>query len=165
VAALHARDAVGYAAAADDLVGAHRERRDEQRTAELLAALGSPALAQVWSAEAAGPARFGFVWFTRTAPLLDELPGPDRADVVVVLDAARLGLDRALLAAAAPRLVVTAASGARAGAATLLGLLHRASALVIRGRAPETTGRVVPITPAARPLPVAGHGGVEQAGA
>jgi hypothetical protein len=42
--------------------------------------------------------------------------------------------------------------------------LHRASALVIRGRAAGTTGRVVPLT-GARSVPRAGRGGVEQAGA
>jgi hypothetical protein len=165
VEALYERDAAAYAAAADDLVGAHRELHDEQSTAELLARLGSSALARVWKGGPDGPARFGFAWFTPTDTLLDDLPGPDRADVVVLLDADRLGVDRALLVAAAPRLVVTSASGARPGATTLLGLLHRASALVIRGRAPEPAGRVVPLTPAARSVPVTDHGGVEQAGA
>jgi hypothetical protein len=47
----------------------------------------------------------------------------------------------------------------------LLGLLQRASALVIRGRSAQTAGRVVPLTPSPRPLPVTEHGGVEQAGA
>ena len=165
VDALYTRDAAAYAAAADDLVGAHRQLHDERRTAELLAELGSSSLARVWAAGPDGPGRFGFAWFTRTEALLDDLPGPDRADVVVLLDAGGLGLDRALLAAAAPRLVAAAAPGSRPAAATLLGLLNRASALVIRGRAPETTGRVVPLTPGTRSLPVTDHGGVEQAGA
>jgi hypothetical protein len=165
VAALRARDAAGYAAAVDDLARAHRELYDEQRTAALLDRLGSRSLAKAWRpAEGSTPA-FGLAWFTRTEPLLEDLPGPDRADVLVVLDAGRLGLDRALLAAAAPRLVATAPPGGRSGAATLLGLLQRAGALVIRGRSAETTGRVVPLTAGGRSLPVAGRGGVEQAGA
>ena len=92
------------------------------------------------------------------------LPAPDRADVVVVLDAGRLGIDRALLAAAAPRVVAVVPPGGRTGSATLLGLLNRASALVIRGRSPDTPGRVVQLTPGARSLPVRGDD-VEQAGA
>jgi hypothetical protein len=84
--------------------------------------------------------------------------------VVVVLDAGNVGLDRALLAAAAPRLVAAVTSGGRSGPGTLLGLLQRASALVIRGRAAGTTGRVVPLT-GARSAPPPNRGGVEQAGA
>lgn len=165
VAAVAAHDAAGYANAADDLVRAYRELCDEQRTAALLAALGSPSLARAWSSPTAGSTRAGLVWFTRVDALLEELPERDRADVVVVLDAGRLGVDRALLAAAAPRVVAASPPGSRSGSATLLGLLHRATALVIHGRSPETTGRVVPITPGARSLPVAGLGGVGQAGA
>ena len=84
--------------------------------------------------------------------------------MVVVLDAGRLGLDRALLAAAAPRVVAAVPPGGRSGSATLLGLLNRASALVIRGRAGEAPGRVVQLTPGTRSLPARG-GDVEQAGA
>jgi hypothetical protein len=175
VAALHARDAAGYTAAVDQLAGAYRERSDEQRVAGLLTALGAPALARAWvgpsrprtDASPGGPApaapRLGLVWFAPVDQLLAQLPAPDRADVVVVLDAGRLGIDRALLAAAAPRVVATVPPGGRSGSATLLGLLNRASALVIRGRSPEMAGRVVAL-PGARPVPV--HGGdVEQAGA
>jgi len=77
--------------------------------------------------------------------LLGELPPPDRADVVVVLDAGRVGIDRALACAAAPRVLAVAGPGSRAGGSTLLGLLYRASALVIRGRASTPPGRVVPL--------------------
>ena len=73
-------------------------------------------------------------------------------------------MDRALLAAVAPRVVAAVPPGGRSGSGTLLGLLQRASALVIRGRSAET-GRVVPLTPSPRPLPVTEHDGVEQAGA
>jgi hypothetical protein len=173
VDALRSRRAAEYVAAVEDLVRAHRELRDERRTLALLAALGSPSLAAAWDvgrepgpAARGGPAaRFGFAWFRPTAQLLEELPGADEADVVVVLDAARQGVDRALLAAAAPRMVATVAPGSRWSSGTLLGLLQRASALVIRGRAVPSTGRVVPLPPGPRPLPVTGHDGVEQAGA
>ena len=63
------------------------------------------------------PVRFGLAWFTPTEQLLQALPAPDRADVVVVLDAGRLGIDRALLAAAAPRVVAAVPPGGRAGSA------------------------------------------------
>ena len=172
VAALRARDAAGYAAAVDELAAAHRELVDEQRSAALLAELGVPALVSAWTAGSApdapapacGRGHLGFVWFARTEQLLEALPAADRADVVVVLDAGSVGVDRALLAAAAPRLVAAVAPGRRAGTATLSGLLNRASALVIRGRAARTAGRVVQLTPAPRARPVRG-GGVEQAGA
>lgn len=165
VAALRARDAGGYAAAVDELVGAHLARRDEQRTAALLAGLGSEPLARAWSSAGTGSqARFGLVWFTPTERLLAELPPPDRADVVVVLDAGHVGIDRALVVAAAPRLLAVAAPGTRAGGSTLLGLLSRASALVIRSRAVRTAARVVPLAAGVRAVPVP-RGAVEQAGA
>jgi hypothetical protein len=181
VAALRDRDAAAYAAAVDELAGAHRELRDEQRTATLLARLGP--LARAWAgtrgpqdrpvgstrstdppAPLGSPVRWGLAWFTPADRLLEELPAPDRADVLVVLDADALGLDRALLAAAAPRIVAAVAPGRRSGPATLLALLNRASALVIHGRAAAPPGRVVQLTPGPRPLPVRGAG-VEQAGA
>ncbi len=164
VAALRARDPGDYAAAVDELVGAHLAQRDERRTGVLLAGLGSESLARAWTHGDTGPVRFGLVWFAPTERLLTELPPPDRADVVVVLDAGRVGIDRALICAAAPRMLAVAGRGSRSGGSTLLGLLSRASALVIRGRSPETPGRVVPLSAGARPVPVP-RGEVEQAGA
>lgn len=167
--ALRARDAAAYVAAVEDLVRAHRELSDEQRTAALLAALGSPTLAAAWTAHLRGGGRgaAGLAWFRTTPELLAELPAADRADVVVVLDAAAQGVDRALLAAVAPRVVAVAAPGGRPGTSSLLGLLQRAAALVIRGRAATAAvgGRVVPLPPAPRARPATGHEGVEQAGA
>ena len=49
VAALRARDPGGYAAAVDELVGAHLAQRDERRTGVLLAGLGSESLARAWT--------------------------------------------------------------------------------------------------------------------
>jgi hypothetical protein len=165
VDALRARDPVGYAEAIDELVGAHLAQRDEQRTADLLTGLGSDSLARAWTPTDDGPpVRAGLAWFTPTERLLAELPPPDRADVVVVVDAAGVGVDRALVGAAAPRLLAVAAPGTRAGGTTLLSLLYRASALVIRGRSTEKPGRVVPLTQGARSVPVP-RGQVEQAGA
>lgn len=144
VHALRARDAADYAAAVDELVGAQHELRDEQRTATLLAELGSSSLAQAWTpVDGNGAARTGLAWLTPVDRLLEELPPPDRADVVVVLDAGHLGVDRALLAAAAPRVVAAATSGTAADGATLLGLLQEASATVVRGRSAGADGRVV----------------------
>ena len=170
VAALRARDAPAYRDAVQDLVRAHRELCDEQRTAALLTGLGSPTLAAAWdrsrsaAARTGAPVRSGFAWFRATPALLADLPPADRVDVVVVVDAAGEGVDRALLAAAAPRVVAAVARGGRSHPGSLLGLLHRAGALVIRGRSP-VGGRVVPLPPAPRPRPVPGHGGVGQAGA
>ena len=164
VAALRARDPGGYAAAVDELVGAHLAQRDERRTGVLLAGLGSESLARAWTHGGAGPVRFGLVWFAPMERLLTELPPPDRADVVVVLDAGRVGIDRALTCAAAPRILAVAGRSSRSGGSTLLGLLSRASALVIRGRLPETPGRVVPLPAGTRAMPVP-RGEVEQAGA
>ena len=146
----------GYAEAVDELVGAHLARRDEQRTADLLTGLGSDSLARAWTPTDDGPpVRAGLAWFTPTERLLAALPPPDRADVVVVVDAAGVGVDRALLGAAAPRLLAVAAPGTRAGGTTLLSLLYRASALVIRGRSTERPGRVVPLAALPRCAPSA----------
>ena len=49
VAALRARDPGDYAAAVDELVGAHLAQRDERRTGVLLAGLGSESLARAWT--------------------------------------------------------------------------------------------------------------------
>jgi len=165
VAALRHHDPDAYAAAVDDLVGAHLAQRDERRMAALLAELGSPSLARAWSPRDDGtPVRPGLVWFSSSEALLAELPPPDGADIVVVLDAGRVGVDRAMLAAAAPRMLAVAGPGARSGGTTLLGLLHRAGALVIRGRSVAAPGRVVPLTVGPRSVPMP-RGEVEQAGA
>ncbi len=165
VAALRARDPGGYAAAVEDLVGAHLAQRDERRTAALLAGLGAESLARAWTRGGAGPVRFGLVWFAPTERLLAELPPPDRADVVVVLDAGRVGIDRALICAAAPRMLAVAGRGSRSGGSTLVGLLSRASALVLRGPSADVPDRVVvPLPAGARAVPVP-RGEVEQAGA
>jgi hypothetical protein len=172
VTALRARNAAGYAAAVEELVSAQHELRDEQRTAALLAELGSPSLAQAWTpADGDDAVRTGLAWLTGADQLLEELPPPDRADVVVVLDAGGLGMDRALLAAAAPRVVAAVAPGRREGG--LLELMQLASAPVIRGRSADPASRVVPLTPGEGPEPEPGEtepdearpGEVEQAGA
>lgn len=143
VAALRARDAQGYAEAVDALAGARREASDEQRTGALLAALrGSvPRLAADWAAQEAG-APLGFAVFTPIDRLLEAMPPDDSSDVLVLLNAPRLGVERLLLTAVAPRLIATAAPGERdGGAPSVLGVLQRAAALVIGGR--PTGGRVV----------------------
>jgi hypothetical protein len=146
VAALRERDAAGYAAAVDALGAARREQRDDQMRVLLLQRLeeGAPRLAAAWAALGeTDPAALGFVSFVPVEPLLSTLPPPDSADVVLVLGASGLGVERLLLSAVAPRIVaVTGPGDARADNPTLLSVLQRASAQVIRGR--PTGGRVVP---------------------
>jgi hypothetical protein len=146
VTALRGRDAAGYAAAVDALGAARREQRDDQLRVLLLQRLeeGAPRLAAAWTALAeTSPAALGFVSFVPVEPLLSTLPPPDSADVVLVLGAGGLGVERLLLSAVAPRIVAATGPGeARADGPTLLSVLQRASALVIRGR--TTGGRVVP---------------------
>ena len=146
VAALRERDAGGYAAAVEALGAARREQRDDQLRVLLLQRLeeGAPRLAAAWTALAdTAPAALGFVSFVPVEPLLSTLPPPDSADVVLVLRASGLGVERLLLSAVAPRIVAVIGPGDERGDnPTLLSVLQRASALVIRGR--PTGGRVVP---------------------
>jgi len=59
-------------------------------------------------------------------------------------------VERLLLAAAAPRLIGVVGPGERVnGAPTVVSVLQKAAALVIRGTAPA--GRVVQLAPGARP--------------
>lgn len=146
VTALRERAAVDYEAAVDALGAARREQRDDQLRVLLLQRLedGAPRLAAAWAALAGTtPAALGFVSFVPLEPLLSTLPPPDSADVVLVLGAGGLGVERLLLSAVAPRIVAVVGPGdARGDSPTLLSVLQRASALVIRGR--PTGGRVVP---------------------
>jgi hypothetical protein len=158
VAALRERDAAGYAAAVDALGAARREQRDDQLRVLLQQRLeeGAPRLAAAWAELAeSDPAALGFVSFVPVEPLLSTLPPPDSADVVLVLGASGLGVERLLLSAVAPRIVAVVGPGDDRGEApTLLSVLQRASALVIRGR--PTGGRVVPFNggPARAAAPV-----------
>jgi hypothetical protein len=148
VTALRERDASGYADAAEAFGAARREVRDEKLRVELLQRLGAgaPRLAEAWTALAEhDPAALGLASFVPAQPLLSNLPPADSADIVLVLGAAGLGVERLLLAAVAPRLVaVVGPDAARNDTPTLLSVLQRASALVIRGRT-TAGGRVVPI--------------------
>jgi hypothetical protein len=162
VTALHGRDAAAYAAAVEALGAARREARDEKLCATLLRRLGesAPRLAAAWTALAeTTPAALGFASFVPVEPLLSTLPPVDSADVVIVLGAGRLGVERLLLSAVAPRIVAVVGPGdGRDDTPTLLSVLQRASALVIRGR--PTGGRVVPFngntSRAVRPVGQAG---------
>jgi hypothetical protein len=146
ITALRERAAADYASAMDELGAARREAHDEQLRVTLLQRLeeGAPRLAAAWTALAeTTPTALGFVSFVPVEPLLSTLPPPDSADVVLVLGAGGLGVERLLLSAVAPRIVAVAGQGdAPSESPTLLSVLQRASALVIRGRA--TGGRVVP---------------------
>jgi hypothetical protein len=156
VAALRARDPAGYLRAVEALGGARREQQDEARQADLLRSLSdcAPRLATAWGTLGEhGPSALGLASFTPIDALLAEVPAADSADVVVVLGAPRLGVERLLLTAVAPRMIAAVAPGERPdGAPTLLSVLQRASALVIRGRAPAQNARVVPMlaAPASR---------------
>jgi hypothetical protein len=147
IAALRERDAAAYAAAVDALGAASREGRDENLRVTLLHRLeeSSPGLAAAWTALAEStPAALGFASFVPVEPLLSALPPIDSADVVLVLGAGGLGVERLLLSAVAPRIVGVVGRGdARSDDPTLLSVLQRASALVIRGR--PAGGRVVPL--------------------
>ncbi|GAA1879203.1 hypothetical protein GCM10009836_70700 [Pseudonocardia ailaonensis] len=152
VAALRSRDGEAYAAAVGGLVAARREQEDQLRCDELLLRLaaGDPAQAEAWEAGEPGSVRVAAL-----DTVLDPLPAADLVDVVVLLGAEELGVERLLVAAAAPRLVAVSGRGARpaTGVATLLGVLEQAAAPVIRsGRAvPRTPARVVALPAARRP--------------
>lgn len=141
VEALRAHDAGAYEVAFDALRAAGRELDGEARRKALLATLGdsTPELAAAWAA--GGPD--GFVAFLATPRLLTALPEVDAADVVVVLGAAGLGVERLLLTAVAPRLVAVIRPGEKhQESPSLLSVMQRAAALVISGNA-TTSGNVV----------------------
>lgn len=146
-AALRERDAVGYAQALDALDAARRGARDESVCSALLQRLtaAAPRLAQAWTELAeSDPRALGFVVLQPATAVLSALPPADSADIVVVLGAAHLGVERLLLAAVAPRMIAVVGPGERrAEPPTLLSVLQRASALVIRGQG--AGGRVVPL--------------------
>ncbi len=143
VAALRERDAAGYTAALTGLAVARREVRDQRRCQDLLATLSqaAPRLAAAWSAAPTEDRPgFGLAAFVTVERLLSALPPPDSADVVVVHGAAGLGMERLLLAAVAPRLVATAEpDDLRADGPSLLSVLRRAAAPVIRAPVAATT--------------------------
>ncbi|GAA2549445.1 hypothetical protein [Pseudonocardia hydrocarbonoxydans] len=154
VDALRGRDADAYEEAVDALGAARRELRDEVRRTSLLRRLRAtaPALAAAWDElhERDGGA-YGLACFTRSDVLLGALPAPDSADVVVVVGAAQLGVERLLLTAVAPRMIAVVAPDEQPeGSPSLLSVLQRAAALVIRGRTTDTPGRVVHLNPAVR---------------
>jgi hypothetical protein len=148
VRALRAHDAPAYAAAVDTLNAARREAQEGQRQAALMERLVAiaPRLASTWADLAPhDPAGLGFVCLRPVEALLTAVPPPDSADVVIVLGAHRLGVERLLLTAAAPRLIAVVPPDEPADESpTALSVLQRAAIPVIRGRA--ATGRnVVPI--------------------
>ncbi|MFC4946890.1 hypothetical protein [Pseudonocardia sp. GCM10023141] len=158
VAALRAGDARGYAAAVDALESARGEAYEEHRKIELLRRLGegSPRLAAALSVpgEVTVP---GHACFVAMDALLTTLPPPDSADVVLVLGAADLGVERLLLTAVAPRMIAVVGPGDdQESSPSLLSVLQRASALVIRGRTAAAGGRVVRMEPRPTSVPAAG---------
>ncbi|GAA3052287.1 hypothetical protein GCM10010464_15950 [Pseudonocardia yunnanensis] len=149
VVALRKRDANAYAAAFDALAGARRDVHDENLQATLLQRLGAgaPELAEAWTALAQDdPATLGVASFLPVEALLSAVPPADSADVVLVLDAAELGVERLLLTAVAPRMVAVVAPDEQpSDTPSLLSVLRRASALVIRRESNGGGGRVVPL--------------------
>ncbi|MDT7575334.1 MAG: hypothetical protein QOH17_1667, partial [Pseudonocardiales bacterium] len=148
VRALRARDATAYSAAFDALNAARREVADERRQTALLDRLIAiaPRLASTWAELAPhDPAGLGFVCLRPMEALLSAMPASDSADVVIVLGAHRLGVERLLLTAAAPRLIAVVPPGETPDESpTALSVLERAATPVIRGGA--ANGRnVVPI--------------------
>jgi hypothetical protein len=163
VVALRTRDITGYAAAVDALAAARREVRDENLMVALLQRLdaAAPQLARAWSVLAEDdPAALGLASFLPAEALLTAVPAPDSADVVLVLGAAGLGVERLLLTAIAPRMVAVVGPGEQSDdSPTLLSVLRRASALVIRGGG-TGGGRVVPLGGGAgRTTAPVGHAG------
>lgn len=154
VRALRARDASAYANAVGALSAARRAAHDAQRVAALLGRLRSaaPRLAACWTtAPAAG---LGFVCVRPMQALLTALPEPDSADVVIVLGAHRLGVERLLVAAAAPRLVAVVPPGELPDETpTALSVLQCAALPTIRER-PSPMRKVVPIGPRSSPVAV-----------
>lgn len=153
---LRAGDAHGYAAALDALDAARGEARAEARKSELLNRLSeaSPRLANALSIPGEHGTVLGLACFTPMDELLATLPPPDSADVVLVVGAAQLGVERLLLTAVAPRIIAAVAPDeTHESAPSLLSVLQRASALVIRGRPGGGNGRVVRLDPGARNAP------------
>lgn len=151
VAALRTHDVDAYASALESLGAARREARDEARRSALLARLrdAAPRLAESWTGSE--PVALGVATFLLTDALLSAVPPPDSADVVLVLGAARLGVERLLLTAVAPRMVAVVGPGERPDRApTLLSVLQRATALVIRSR--PTGGRSGRVGAGIRPV-------------
>jgi hypothetical protein len=165
VEALRARDAQAYAAALGRLAAARREIADESEAVELLGGLRetSPGLAEAWErAAVAGAAGFGFVWPVPLEELLTALPGTDALDIVILLDAAELGVNRLLVTGAAPRLAAVASGARRSGTNTLLGVLAQAGAPAVLGQSPALgSGRVVHLP---QPRRAQQGAGVESAG-
>jgi hypothetical protein len=156
VMALRAYDAEAYAAAVDALGAARRLAQDARRQIVLLERLqaNAPRLAAAWVELAPrDPAALGFVCLQPIEALLNALPETDSADVVIVLGAHALGVERLLVAAAAPRVVAVEPPGAeQRKTPSALSVLEHAAAPVIRGRA--VIGRnVVPIAPRPKPRP------------
>ena len=129
VAALRNRDVEAYAAALEAFVAARHEVEDELRHRELQKRLGEGTN---------DTAAVGIASFLTVDKLLSALPPADTADAVLVVGAASLGVERLLLTAAAPRMIAAVAPGERPESSpSLLSVLQRASALVIRGRSGE----------------------------
>ena len=162
LAALRAHDPDSYAAALDELAAARCLANQENRCVELLDRLrrDAPRVADAW--EAAGAERtsaYGIAWFVEADRLMSAMPGEDTVDVVLLLGAADLGVDRLMLTAAAPRLAAVVAPGVRqADGPTLLGVMQRASALVVAGRVEPAapTAQVVHLSAASRARQAAG---------
>lgn len=163
VVALRRRDATAYAAAFNALAGARRDVHDENLQAALLQRLGTgaPELAQAWTALARhDPAALGVASFLPVEALLSAVPPADSADVVLVLDAGELGVERLLLTAVAPRMVAVVAPDDRpSDTPSLLSVLRRASALVIRRESDGGGDRVVPGSDGSRDAAPAGRAG------
>ncbi|GAY11102.1 superfamily I DNA and RNA helicases and helicase subunits-like [Pseudonocardia sp. N23] len=162
VEALRAHDPDAYAAALDEIAAARCLSDQENRCAELLDRLrrNTPRVAEAWEAASAEhSSAYGLAWFVEADRLMSSLPGEDTVDVVLLLGAADLGVDRLLLTAVAPRLAAVVGPGVRqADGPTLLGVMQRASALVIAGRVEQSgpSAQVVHLSAATRARQSAG---------
>lgn len=110
-AALRAADLPRYREAVHRLDAAHREYAEQVRVAELLGRVRAvaPELAAAW---ASGARDHGTARFLTPADLLVDLSADEPADVLVLLEAHRMGPENLLAAAAATRLVAVCPAGA-----------------------------------------------------
>lgn len=113
VRALRENRLADYLAALRTLAAAHRERAEQYRLAELLDRLttAAPGLAEAWRGTGGRTFAPGTVRFLPVHALLNDLPGADTADAVLLLGADALSTGYLAVAAAAPRLVVASGGG------------------------------------------------------
>jgi hypothetical protein len=165
---LRERDANSYAAALNSLAAARKEQRDVLTKARLLEKLREqlPELATVWADIAPGSRGLGFAWFATPEDVLNVVPLVDVVDITLVLGAGQMGVERALIAAAAPRLIaVSMPHEVPNPRPTLLSVLQRARHCALRRPRVKDPDHVRLSRRAQLPKPLSAYDGIEQSGA